>query len=304
MDKLSSLGVQLSLIEMLLGSLVHAFQIPFGGHLLSLNQGFFLIRSLSISNDNTSSVRFPIYLSTVASLLKSLSPAGNKLAPMLSISAQGFLFSFGIFIFGPGLLGQIVGMAFLSLWAFVQPILTLFLFFGKNLIPAFFFYLQKLQHSLHLSQHVFVLIFISCILLKLFLACAIPIVLRMKKEESLTIWMEQISDKARPQIQKLNIKSEATHKEAIKNAFRDLFRPYFIVSFVLMVIFFYFSESSFAEVIWKCLRPLGIAILFFYLCRSPWLRFFLLKIKRNGHFPQLFDLFERTHKKLFSKETL
>lgn len=38
-------AVNLSLIEVFLGSFLHLLHIPFGGHFLSLNQGLFLTRN-------------------------------------------------------------------------------------------------------------------------------------------------------------------------------------------------------------------------------------------------------------------
>ncbi|MFM8268834.1 MAG: hypothetical protein ACKN9V_01485, partial [Pseudomonadota bacterium] len=85
----------LSLVEIGLGGLLHGMKIPFAGTFLSLNQGFFLTRLIKLNCFSPDARTLPFRVSNITALLKSLSPAGKKLLPMLAISAQGFLFSFG-----------------------------------------------------------------------------------------------------------------------------------------------------------------------------------------------------------------
>ena len=96
-DNTEEIGKQiasLALIEVGLGSLLHSLKIPLSGHFLSLNQTAFLSRSSFKLN----SKKAPLEISLTASILKSLSPAGKKLTPMLAIAAQGLLFYIGIMI--------------------------------------------------------------------------------------------------------------------------------------------------------------------------------------------------------------
>ncbi|MGZ3720341.1 MAG: hypothetical protein ACXWR1_18480, partial [Bdellovibrionota bacterium] len=143
----------LSVIEVALGSVLHSFHIPFSGNFLSLNQGFLLCRaSVEARQGNLGRVGYGI--SNVSAVLKSLSPAGKKLGPMLSLSVQGLLFSAGEFLFGSNLAGWMLGMALLSLWTFIQPILTYYLFFGSELFKALGYLVEKTlpYHGLLLRQ--------------------------------------------------------------------------------------------------------------------------------------------------------
>jgi hypothetical protein len=76
-EEIGKKAALLSIVEIGLGSFLHAFSIPFAGHFLSLNQGFILTRAAIETNDR----RSPGIISAVAALLKSLSPAGKKLTP-------------------------------------------------------------------------------------------------------------------------------------------------------------------------------------------------------------------------------
>lgn len=297
-EALSRIAAELALIEVILGAFLHGLKIPFGGNLLSLNQGFFLIRSLRVAETPGENVRYPIYISTIVSLLKSLSPAGNKLGPMLSISMQGFLFSFGVLVLGAGTLGQMLGMALLSFWAFVQPVLTLLLFYGNDLITALQFYVDKLQKDTGISTDVFLYLFASVILIKLLLALSIPLIYRRLSPQQIENFVEAWANKARPQFQKLDLRPQSSHLQAMKMALRDLFRPFFLFSLLLMICFFWITEPSSAQFFWKCLRPLAVAFLFFYISRSPWIRSGTLRLKERGYFVELFEFFEKTQKNL------
>lgn len=132
LDITAEYALNLSLIEVGIGSLIHATSMPFGGHLLSVNQGLLLAHvSKLLARESRSAVRACANVSTISALFKSLSPAGKKLGPMLSISAQGFLFSLGLFLGGKSIIGIVLGMSLLSIWAFLQPFITLYSAAGR-----------------------------------------------------------------------------------------------------------------------------------------------------------------------------
>jgi hypothetical protein len=68
--------------------------------------------------------------------MKALSPAGAKIQPMLAIATQGVLYSIGVGVFGVSTPGVAFGMALLSVWAFVQPLLFAGALFGAKFFEA------------------------------------------------------------------------------------------------------------------------------------------------------------------------
>lgn len=74
MDVVTDLAVTLSIVEIGLGSVVHGFKIPFGGHVLSLNQGMFLSRAMAFALSRREGFRLANEISLIASFMKSLSP--------------------------------------------------------------------------------------------------------------------------------------------------------------------------------------------------------------------------------------
>ena len=255
----------LSLIEVALGSVLHAFHVPFSGNFLSLNQGFLLCRaSVEAREEGLGSVSYGI--SNVSAVLKSLAPAGKKLGPMLSLSMQGFLFSAGEVLLGANLAGWMLGMALLSLWTFLQPLVTYYLFFGAELFRAVDYLVKKTLPWTGLGWREIAWIFGALVLMKmctaLFLAWA---AWRSRGRSELQDRLLALAGEqgARP------LEGEApTRKAAVKLALRDLFRPLFLVSLAATVFFLFLSEHSAAEKVWVLLRPLAVGFVFFYFSRT------------------------------------
>ena len=118
-------------IEIGLGAWIHALHLPLGGQILSLNQGF-LLSLASKKSERKLAAKAAYGISSSSALLKSLSPMGKRLTPMLAIWMQGVLFSMGVLFGGTGVAGLMISSALLSLWSFIQPALFAFFIFGAD----------------------------------------------------------------------------------------------------------------------------------------------------------------------------
>ncbi len=253
----------LSLIEVALGSVLHAFYVPFSGNFLSLNQGFLLCRaSVEARNQNLGRVGYGI--SNVSAVLKSLSPAGKKLGPMLSLSAQGLLFSTGEILLGSNLAGWMLGMVFLSLWTFLQPLITYYLFFGTELFKAVNYFVEKTLPFHGLNGKRIVMLVLAVVLVKILAALFLAWLAWRSHGRS------RLQDRLLRMAQEQGVKplAEQNEKGALSGALRDLTRPLFLGSLLLTAFFLYFSERTVASMCWVLLRPLAIGFLFFYLSRA------------------------------------
>lgn len=283
-------AVALSLIEVVLGSFLHAFKIPFTGHFLSLNQGLFLTRSLDQKLSRFQNAKAVVEISMVVAIMKSLSPAGRKLGPMISIGMQGFLYMFGIFIFGKNLIAQMLAMILLSLWAFVQPLVTYALMYGPDFTKALEYLISKLEKHIPISITVIV-IFIGT---KLFIAMSIPFINR---------YFSRFVDSYQLKLKNLTPKkvSRVYEPNPIKGTLKDMTKPFFLLSVVLMILFFALTGSSTAIIFWKTLRALAIAFIIFFLSRSKMFKSILLKIShQNSYLKRLFTLSQNAYQKLIS----
>jgi len=253
----------LSLVEIGLGSFLHACHIPFSGTFLSLNQSSFLTRITKLNQSAEGARTLGYRVSTVTALLKSLSPAGKKLFPMLAISAQGCLFSVGTIILGTTIYGCILGSALSSSWGILQPlVLNAFIFgtaLGKEKLMATFNYF-----NLEISD--FALLFGIAFIIKAIVAIILSFFCwRFQSNEQVLIHHTLIKLGARGfSKEKQNRNNPLPLWEA---SLRELLRPLFLLPFTLTALFLFFSESSYVGFVWALLRVLTTGYLFFLAVR-------------------------------------
>ena len=257
----------LSAVEVGLGSVLHGFKVPFAGHYLSLNQGFILTwASRQIPSRSSAGV-----ISTTAALLKSLSPAGKKLTPMLAIAVQGQLFGLGALCLGQNFLGHTVGMLLLSLWGFLQPLLLYYLLYGKAIMGVASFYLKTLSPYVSIGMPEIGWSLIGAIALKLVAGVLCVALAHFLTERHLARYA-QWALRQKPQERK------RMEGPVYLLALRDLFSPLFIVSWALTLVFFFYADHQNSVSIWLWMRPLAVGYLLFLIVRilpveriTPWL---------------------------------
>ncbi len=294
----------LAVTELGLGSLVHGLKIPLGGHLLSLNQGAFLSRATWKLRAENAAYKAPFYISQISALLKSLSPVGDKLGPMLSIGMQGLLFSLPIGLIGPNLAGIALGMFGLSVWGFVQPFVTYYLFFGNDLLRAVEFFLEKMRSQLGASPESVLRVLLIALALKAVLAVAIGLAATRVSDARWIRYQERLRGASARGLARHAADSQPLVPQPTsagwraRLALRDMLKPFFILSALLMAVFFYYSEGTGARMAWLCLRPLAIAFLFFYFTRSPLLGRLATRLRANPRHTEFMMLFDRTRERL------
>jgi hypothetical protein len=250
-------SASLTLIEVGLGSLLHGLHLPFAGYLLSLNQGFFLSRAVSQVRGLPGARTLPVAVSTVAACLKSLSPAGKRLTPMLAISMQGFLFTAGTAAFGANLAGAIVGSMLASSWSFVQPLLLYTLLYGRLLEEVADHYLGKYGLWSWLA---------ALMIFKMMLSGGLAVAGFRLSEARFEAFRSRLTQAAR---QGASARGGGAPGSPLQGALRDLSSPLFLLSIALTAIFLWFSDREGGERIWLLLRPLGVGFLLFYVMRTP-----------------------------------
>jgi hypothetical protein len=266
---LGNYGALLSMIEVGLGSILHSMHVPFSGLFLSLNQGYLLCRVAILTQENWMSYS----VSNIAACLKSLSPAGNKLGPMLSLSMQGLLFNLGTLIFGINPLGLIIGMILLSFWSFVQPVITYYLFFGDKLFNAAEFLYQKTLPYHGIEEKYLIWFFSGIVLLKAVAAAILAII----------AWKTKGKIGYQEEWAKLAKRKPVTDQHPAILALKDLLRPIFLISLFATGMFLYFSQHKMAEIVWYLMRPVAIGFIFFYFSRTLTLDRWLLRL-HGGRF--------------------
>lgn len=279
-------AAQLSLTEIGLGSVGHGFKIPLTGHILSLNQLAFLLNATNRDLLPKSAV---FEISGISAVLKSFSPAGKRIGPMLSIAMQGFLFWLSMTVVGTNVIGQCIGAVLLAVWAFIQPALTLLLIYGFDIVKIAEFYIQKVTEDYAFLAMALVYALLTVFILKIFLAVGMVIIsLKFKKEIQVLKPSDKVLGMASP------IK---TGGSPLKSALQDMLKPLFLLSFALMLIFLTQINGNLTDKIWMGMRPLAAAFCIFYFLRSPWVATKLLQLSaKNKSFASIYDKAQAAYK--------
>lgn len=247
-----------SVAEVGLGSVLHSFHVPFGGHFLSLNQGLLLTFATKKVGSRKRAFRTTNQIAFIASVLKSLSPAGKKLTPMLAISAQGFLYSLGLLFFGSSLLGALVGMTLLALWGVFQPLAVAYVVFGKT-------FFQAVTSTLGTDISLFLLAF--GVLLKLVLSWVVVFSV-WRRGDLLQARYEKAVFQAKTAVFSALPATEMT-KPKFAAVLKDIFSFWFLCPLFVTVLFLKFGQHRSVHEIWLyALRPLAVAWLLFWALRS------------------------------------
>jgi hypothetical protein len=266
----------LAAVEVGLGSVLHAFRVPFAGHFLSLNQGFLLARAVlrgRAAGLAGAARTLPFHVSVVAAALKSLAPAGKKLTPMLAISAQGLLFGAGTMTLGPNPAGIVLGYVLLSLWAFVQPVLIYYVLFGHSLVRIGEYLYERTAEAASFEPARLLWVLGGLVGLKALLAvagawaaCALGEERAARYETALVTAGRARRARAR---RVLDESGRGGWFSAARAAAGDLLNPLFLASLAATAAFFVFVESQgAARVATAVLRPLAVGFLLFFTVRA------------------------------------
>jgi hypothetical protein len=292
-ERLIEKAVQLSLVEVFIGSTLHAFKIPFSGHFLSLNQGLLLLKFTEKSQSRTKSFTMMVEISMIASCMKAFAPAGKKLGPMISITMQGLFLGIGTFLFGRSLVAQIQSMLFLSLWAFLQPIFSYLIIYGPDLFKAFGYLLKRITKYTGANSESVVMVLCIAVLIKFILASTVPFILRYLNKHGWEKYETLIRKRSGPNPIMKGFREK--NPSAVKGAFKDLMTPAFLISLVIMGSFFFISEVDSVHAMWKILRSLGIAFSFFYITRAEWFQNGIQKLAKKSKFvARMYSLAEQS----------
>ncbi len=248
----------LTIVEVGLGSLLHGLKIPLSGQFLSLNQGFLLSRSVKEASTTDKNRFLGAQVSNVAAILKSLSPAGKKLTPMLAISAQGLLFTMGCLLLGANFGGALLGSALLSLWAFAQPILIAYFLFGNILMEASKSLIDSMTKVFpFLNTENFLAFILFFIILKILMGCSLCTLAFYGSEKKINSYLTKVESLSKKQLH-----TSKKPKTLFQQWIWFLKQPLFLISLGITLCFFTFSEAPKSQLAWVLLRPFAIASLF------------------------------------------
>jgi nucleoside-triphosphatase THEP1 len=120
-------------LEMTAGSALHAAKIPLTGLVMSSLQSAMLV----FAGSGLSQPGRVVWVPFISGGLKALSPAGNRVRPMIAIVMQGLLFGASVQALGWNPVALALGGALVGAWAALQGFLLQYLMLGGDLVQAY-----------------------------------------------------------------------------------------------------------------------------------------------------------------------
>jgi hypothetical protein len=266
-DVAASYAMQLSLMEVGLGSILHAFHFPFSGFFLSLNQCFVLNRAVlfSISSDSSAGRFIPMTVSNTAAIIKTLSPYGKKFTPMLAISMQGLLFNMGVLFFGKNLFGRCIGSLLLSVWPMIQPIIVYGIIYGSIVFDMTAYYNQMMSKLPWLDGVNLKVIAFGYIVMHLSLTLGVCLLTQLLPARMLERYDRYIMASVKVP---LGVPKKNTILQKLRGVRKDFTSPFFLFSLILSGFFFYATLHSLGAFFLAFFRLIAIAFLTFFILRN------------------------------------
>jgi hypothetical protein len=249
-------SVYLATVEVALGAVLHGARIPLTGYILSLHQAFCLTRA--VRHDGR--IFTPLSVSATVAILKTLSPMGKKITPMMAILVQGFLFNMGILCLGNSMAGHMLGAVLLSLWGFIQPMLFAYVIFGQDLLAGLSI-LEQLTNQ-YLPGFSLLMVFGGIVCFKAILAIAT--VLLANSSLAIEPWVQERLVNKRDI---LNGHLSQTRRSILYALSKDLTSFWFMFSYATLMLLCWWRQDPLTQSFLTMMMYLGQSILLFMVLR-------------------------------------
>ena len=259
-DKIGSFAGIGGFIEVGLGSTLHVYKIPFKGHFLSSLQNLLLISFGKALNG-----RGLVRISFISAMLKAFSPMGNAIRPMMFIFLQGALFSLPAHLLGWNLFSVLAGSVLMG-WLTLGISLSMdYLMYGKSIFDAAQNGVGQAFDAVGFGIPSLSQLLIFAFLLRAALSLTVGSVAYFGNV------LPAVSRVARAAVRRKKSRTEPSAskrapKPAPVAALFGLFRPKFLVAFLLSLLLMrFFTDLSSAELTTTAIRGLCISYLGFLL---------------------------------------
>jgi nucleoside-triphosphatase THEP1 len=149
--KASILGANWAASEIILGSFLHNLHIPFKGNILT-TIGLILMISVSyIWKDKGLFWRTGL----ICALMKTMSPSAVIFGPMVAIFMEALLLEISVRLLGRNLAGFFLGSALAMSWILFQKIINYIIFYGFNIVEIYADLLKYAERQLDITFDVF-----------------------------------------------------------------------------------------------------------------------------------------------------
>jgi len=249
------------LVEVGLGSFLHSFRVPLKGHALAYIQTL-LLTTFGRSLHGRGLFR----ISLLMAMLKAFSPAGKTIRPMFYIFMQGASFALPVFLFGWHLFSVLLGAIILNGFTLLLSLFVNYIMFGKSILEALGNLVGTVGglFGLHLDSWIAGLAFLFGV--KAVLAVVVAVA---GYYFHLAPRIFALGRRAGAFLRPKNVpKGPQTVWQSARAALRDVFRPMFLLAFLLSILMIlFFAKITSGELIFLLIRGLCIAFAGFWLFR-------------------------------------
>jgi len=266
-ERIGWFGAAGGALEIGAGSIVHGANIPLGGLGMVSTQCLLLTQAA----EGLKQPGRVAWVAQIAAGMKALSPAGQRIRPMVAISVQGWLYGLSIRVLGWNVLAVIVAGALMGAWAGSQGMLLQWLLVGSDFVRALERILSELGRVLPLpglTVPMLVAIYLAIHALGVSIAAAIA-------------WRLRRRDPDFARLQRASILAPSFRRRGSPwlHALRDLAKPSFWLPLSIIMLALSMDGRDMEALFWLAFRAFTIAWLLFALVRqlpldraSDWLR--------------------------------
>jgi len=249
------------LVEVGLGSFLHTFRVPLKGHALAYIQTLMLT-----TFGRTLHGRGLFRISVLMAMLKAFSPSGRTIRPMFYIFMQGASFALPVFLFGWHLFSVILGAIILNGFTLFLSLIVNYIMFGKSILTAMGNLVGTVTGLFGLQLDSWLAGLGFLFLIKAALAVVVAFV---GYYYHLTPRIFALGRKAGAFLRPKNVpRGPQTVWQSARGALRDVFRPTFLLAFLLSILMIlFFARITSGELIFLLIRGLCIAFAGFWLFR-------------------------------------
>ena len=144
--KASILGTIWAAFEIVLGSFLHNFKIPFSSNALTAIGIVILISVSYIWTEKGLFWRAGI----ICAIMKTMSPSAVIFGPMVAIFSEAALLEVSVRLFGKTIFGFVIGAMLAMSWNLFQKIINFILFYGFNIVDVYANLLKYAQKQLNI----------------------------------------------------------------------------------------------------------------------------------------------------------
>jgi hypothetical protein len=262
-------------IEVTVGSALHGARVPMRGLVLSSIQSVVM----TYAADGLGHRGRVVWVPFIAAGLKALSPAGERLRPMVAITVQGLLFGGAIRILGWNSMGILIAGWLVGAWAGAQGILFQYLFIGSELFRAYDEVIRWVTSQWRIE--VPGIITLLTIWVVVWGVVASVVTLMVWRRRRLPARIQTFLDRGAQAIRWEE--SRPSWKQAVQRGFKDLFRPIFWVPVAVVAVIVLVSGSPWETAFWIVARAVTVGMVTFSLARAFDLRSFIAWLQGKGH---------------------